>query len=336
MASGGTPGGPVTIGSALVGGIIPARTEGRLTVVSGVPAPSGYNHGSTLYFTPYMGNHISLFTGGVWRDYTFPEISISNFFAGDVAVFDIFAYGDLSGNVFLEPSAAWANYTTRTDALSKQDGILVKASDPSRKLIGTVCTVSSGSHTAPFFFYDQPSARYVCNLYNTVPRYCVGIEGISDDDTLSGFTLTAAAAGGWQIPLFTGPNVSTYVYGAPASPPADGIYMNFVACQSMSVKVSAQVCMRNNGAVTYGAGITVSPGDDVYDPTKIQRSVQSQDPSLQDLIELVYDAPPGITGNFMAFFAEGGSQIATVLVDDVRRGNAQDPWMTYMTGLIFN
>ena len=52
-------------------------SHGRLTLESGVPVSSTDQTAKTiLYFTPYVGNIISLYSGSAWEDKTFTEIHI--------------------------------------------------------------------------------------------------------------------------------------------------------------------------------------------------------------------------------------------------------------------
>jgi hypothetical protein len=325
--------------------------EGRLTVVSGQPVPVdvdgsglpiqiGTGHkGSTLYYTPYKGNKISLFKNGVWSIYTFSEISISNAGLGDstlitVGPYDVFAYADSSGNVALEFSAAWGSFVTRTDAIALQDGIPVKASDHTRKLIGTVALVSAGLHTPPFLFWDGSNVRLTSNLYNKVPLYGYGQEGFSDGSANFSFDLSASAAGQWQVPVFIGSTVHDYYYlghGVPGSgnPAGDGIYANWVSCENRRVRIQAKAAMLKGGSTTYGMGIGINWGDDFWDVTKIVMASQSQGASENFDLSTEFICPAGMFMSYMSFFAEGGTQVAQVLVNDVARGAASSPRLTY-------
>src|SRR6185369_10519211 len=66
--------------------------------------------------------------------------------------------------VTLELSAAWASDTARTDSLTTLDGVLVKNSDPTRRLVGTIRT--TGTTTTE----DSAAKRFVWNAHNQVPR----------------------------------------------------------------------------------------------------------------------------------------------------------------------
>ena len=329
------------------------RADGRLTIASGQPVldrnvpdcdnGGARSHSGTLYYTPYKGNKIHLYKNGSWREYAFSEISITNANLRDGALpnigpYDVFAYADKKDKVRLEFSVEWGSFTHRTDAIALEDGIPVKASNHSRRHLGTVDLVSAGNHSAPFYFYDQPSARYVSNLYNAVPLSCRGQEGYVDDDKLTSFSLTPKANGQWQIPRFSGPNVFSINYPGNINPPAagDGIYLNWVACELRAVRLAAQIAMQNQGATTYGAGFVRGEGDEDYDPTKIVKSVRTTLGELSTAMIHEFFTQPGIYCSFLAFFADGGTKVARVLVDDQRRAATRDLLLTYIHGTVWS
>lgn len=139
------------------------KQDFRLTLVTGVPVPVGdVVNAGTLYLTPYTGDQISLYNGKGWETLVSPEISIS--LAGTAAnsAYDIFAYNN-NGAVTLELTA-WTNAISRASALSRQNGILCKSTDLTRRYIGSICTVGA-AHTE-----DSLRQRLVWNYYNRVMR----------------------------------------------------------------------------------------------------------------------------------------------------------------------
>ena len=71
----------VAIETALLGTLAGplSLAEGRLTLTSGTPVTTGdVSAAATAYYTPYIGNGISLYDGSTaWAKYTFTEITIS-------------------------------------------------------------------------------------------------------------------------------------------------------------------------------------------------------------------------------------------------------------------
>ncbi len=143
---------------------LPFACNGRLTTQNNTPVSTGNRTAQpTLYFTPYKGNRISLFRGGRWQHQSFTQASLSlgSGLSTDTN-YDVFAY-NTGSSVAIEFSAGWANDSTRTEALTKQDGVWVKGADPSRLYIGTIRT-ETATTTA-----DAATARLVWNYYNRIP-----------------------------------------------------------------------------------------------------------------------------------------------------------------------
>jgi hypothetical protein len=140
--------------------------QGRLTTESGVPASaSDHTAQSTIYFTPYQGNRIALYSGSAWAEHTFTERSLALSGLTADKNYDVFLY-DNSGTLTLELSAAWTNNTTRADALALQDGVWVKSGAPTRRYLGTIRT--TGTTTTE----DSRAKRFVWNYYNRLTRPC--------------------------------------------------------------------------------------------------------------------------------------------------------------------
>lgn len=88
----------------------PQVSQGRLTLTSGVPVTvSDVTGAATVYFTPYGGNRIALFTGGAWKLFTFTEIAKALGTLVNAQAYDIFAF-DNSGTPSTELNE-WANAT---------------------------------------------------------------------------------------------------------------------------------------------------------------------------------------------------------------------------------
>lgn len=174
--------------------ITPRRQRfcGRLTTESGVAvSTSDRTSQGTLYYTPTRsgdcpGNEVSIYntTMGEWETITFSETSLAvSISSGQLK--DVFAYNN-SGTLALEFSSAWASDTSRTDALTTQDGIRVKSSDKSRLWVGTVC--GTGTNVVE----DSLTSRYVVNAHNRMPR------GLYKADSTSFWSSTGSAYQLWN------------------------------------------------------------------------------------------------------------------------------------------
>lgn len=145
--------------------------EGRLTTETGVPlSVSDRTSQSTLYFTPYKGSSVSLFNGAIWKIYSFTERSIALSGLTSGKNYDVFLYNN-SGTPALELSAAWSTDTSRTDALSAQDGVLMKASDNTRRYLGTFRATASNTTE------DSRARRFLWNYFHRLKKNLLVNEG---------------------------------------------------------------------------------------------------------------------------------------------------------------
>ncbi len=137
---------------------------GRLTTESLVPvSTSDRTAQATIYFTPYQGNQIALYSGSVWTVLSFAEISLALSGLTSAKNYDVFVDYN-SGTPQLVLSAAWSSDTTRTDAVALQDGVIVKSGTTTSRLVGTIRT--TGTTTTE----DSQAKRFVWNVYNQVSR----------------------------------------------------------------------------------------------------------------------------------------------------------------------
>lgn len=148
---------------------IPAGTfndmiDGRLTLTTATPVTtSDVLAATTIYYTPYQGNSISLYDGSAtWNTITFTEISIA-VPASTSQMYDVFIYNN-SGTATLE-LLAWTNDTTRATALVYQNGVLVKTGATTRRYVGSCRTTTVSGQIE-----DSAKKRYVWNYYNRVNK----------------------------------------------------------------------------------------------------------------------------------------------------------------------
>lgn len=149
--------------------------EGRLTLATGVPVTTtDQTAKTTVYFTPYKGNRISLYDGSSgWDTLEFTEKSVA-VPATTTTPFDVFAYNN-GGTVALE-ALSWSNDTTRATALAYQDGIEVKTGATTRRYLGTCRTTGVSGQTE-----DSQANRLVWNRYNQVLRMLKKTDSSSHD-----------------------------------------------------------------------------------------------------------------------------------------------------------
>lgn len=179
---------------------IPGDSSGlRLTLTTATPLTTGDVTASTLYLTPFRHAQIVLFNGTRWEGFTTGEISLAGPLTAN-KVYDVFAYYQAAtDSVRLETSTAWTNDTTRADAVVRLDGVFVKGSDPTRRLVGTVRTNGAGS------FVDTTLNRWVWNANNRLDR------PLFRTDPATTWLYSGSA---WRAANNNSANVVSYVDGA--------------------------------------------------------------------------------------------------------------------------
>lgn len=151
-------------GDTVTGGGTNNLCSGRLTLTSGTPVTTAdVTAATTLYFTPYKGNTISLYDGSSsWVTLSFSELSLA-VPATTSQMYDIFAYNN-SGVVAIE-ALAWTSDTARATAIALQNGILVKSGATTRRYLGSMRTTTVSGQTE-----DSLLKRYVWNRDHQVMR----------------------------------------------------------------------------------------------------------------------------------------------------------------------
>lgn len=150
--------------ATLVGTLdIKGQADGRLTLTTGVPVTtSDVTGATTVYYTPYIGNQIGLYTGSAWVSYTFSELSLALGTLTSGLPYDVFL--DYNGGTPQLAMTAWTNDTTRATALTTQDGVYVKNGDTEQRYLGTFYTTSTTTTE------DSLAQRYLWNMYNRINR----------------------------------------------------------------------------------------------------------------------------------------------------------------------
>lgn len=149
--------------SAIDGQALYAACQGRLTLTSATAVTtSDVTAAGTLYWTPYIGGRIWLYSGSLWTSFAPGELSIA--LSGGTAsrLHDVFM--DYNAGTPQLALTAWTDDTTRATALALQDGILVKSGSTGQRYLGTIYLDASKQCA------DSFAKRHVWNLYNRKPR----------------------------------------------------------------------------------------------------------------------------------------------------------------------
>lgn len=132
---------------------------GRLTLESGVPvSTTDQTAKTTVYYTPYVHNLISLWDGANWAPTEFSETSLALGTLTSGLPYDVFGY--LSGGALALEMLVWTNDTTRATAVTLQDGRYCKSGDKTRLLLGSFYTSSTTTTE------DSARQRLIGNVYN--------------------------------------------------------------------------------------------------------------------------------------------------------------------------
>jgi hypothetical protein len=138
-------------------------SSGRLTLESGVPvSTTDQTSKTTIYYTPYNGDKISLYDGTNWATYTFTQRSLSLGTLTSGKNYDVFLYNN-AGTLTLELTA-WTNDTTRATSLTMTNGVYLKTGALTRRYLGTIRTTSTTTTE------DSANKRLVWNFNNRVSK----------------------------------------------------------------------------------------------------------------------------------------------------------------------
>lgn len=180
--------------------------DGRLTLTTGVPVPTvDVTAATNVFFTPFKGNRIALWDGvAAWTLFTFSEITLALGTIAAGVVFDVMAFNNNGavGLVLLQ----WTNSTTRSVALTMQDGVLIQMST-TRRYLGTLYTTSatttedSGSYLTASGGVPK---RYLWNYYHRVDRPVARIEATTSWTYSTNTIRQANAAAANQIEVVIG------------------------------------------------------------------------------------------------------------------------------------
>ena len=180
-------------GHSVVGGPL-VLPMGRLTITTATPVLSSDTTAqTTLYYSPYLGNRISIPTASGWSSGTFTELSQtladatkSPAAAAVSSVYDLFVWND-SGTIRCTRGPAWSTTTSRgtgagTSELQRVDGVYTNkvaiTNGPGANLgtyVGTIGTSATGANgQLNVMFAPTPAAGGsanrvdIWNMYNRV------------------------------------------------------------------------------------------------------------------------------------------------------------------------
>jgi len=226
--------------------------EGRLTLSSGTPVTTAnVVAATTVYFSPYTGNRISLYDGTRWTIYTFTELSLSlSGFTADKNS-DIFIY-DNAGTLALERTE-WTNDTTRATALAVHDGVLVKSGAITRRYLGTIRTTGTTGQCE-----DSEAKRFVWNYYNRVRR------PFSCEESATSWSYSTS---NWRYHNNSSANRVEFVIGVAEDSVQAGMLGSFSGNGSMAMHLDSATPTTPDSLIAYSNTATVSSIGAFYEET---------------------------------------------------------------------
>jgi len=147
----------------------PSLYNGRLSLSSTLAVPiADITGATTLYFLPYNGNRVSLYTGTTWTRFSIASLASLSLSGLAIGVYDVYLDYN-AGSPILGLSAIWTNTTTRATALITQDGVYCVGVN-TRRYLGTVYIHATGTTQ------DTVQYRQVWNYANRVERKLLRID----------------------------------------------------------------------------------------------------------------------------------------------------------------
>lgn len=255
---------------------------GRLTLTTGTAVTTAdVTAAGTLYFTPYHGDTIGLYTGSIWVPVVFSELSIA--LSGGTASKPHDVFLDYNGGTPQLAILAWTNDTTRATALTTQDNVYVKTGDTQQRYLGTIYI--DGSNQSE----DSLANRLVWNLHNRVDR------PLKVTDATDNWAYTTAT---WRQARATAANKVTFVQG--------------IATDAISVHLHAGCTGNTADAPSNALGV-----DSTSSPSGVwgHNAIGATNHRMQNTAS--YNGVPGIGYHYVAWLENGaGGGASTFLGDD--------------------
>lgn len=216
--------------------------NGRLTGTSGNP-DTDTNSTTTVYFTPYLGNFVALYTGSTWLAYTFTELSLSLSGLATSTNADIFLY--VNAGVLTLQYVAWTNDSTRASAIALQDGIYVLGSDHTKRYLGTIRNIASTPGTTT----DTAAQRFIWNYYNRLDR--------AMRVTATG-TWTGSTGAGYRQANNSSANQLAFIIGESEVTVHAAVYATFTATGTVECSVAIGEDSTGSAAANCFAGLVAN------------------------------------------------------------------------------
>lgn len=244
---------------------LPLHTGIRIYAATGKPLGQGTasNIGSLYVGPTNFGNVLPLYdtvnSRWVWITLTTETtISLSGKTAG---MYDVFAYVDGSGPSYGYELTAWTNSTTRASAITTRNGIWVKSSDNSRRLLGSVYLDATGQSQW------TATKRYICNVNSPIPVTAIFEDATSHNystGTIRAWNNTSSNKIEYVISDPNGSRVCLISWaGITSNTAGSGAYAGFGDDTTSSITIYGRATCPANGVyytTSYAGTIEKNPG----------------------------------------------------------------------------
>lgn len=265
---------------------------GRLTLESGVPvSTTDQTAKTTIYYTPYTHNIVTLWDGNRWQPVVFAETSLALGTITNGKNYDVFGY--LSAGALALEMLVWTSDTARATAVTLQDGRYCKSGDKTRLLLGTFRTTSTTTteDSAGGSTSQAGGKRFVWNMYNRVRRALQVI------DTTNSWSYTTDT---WRV-----------ADGATA--PANCVeILQGLAEDSVTAQTHCTVGLSNNSARAAKSGVGISAST----PTGLVAGGYCFTGVLNCYVSGLYRGIPGVGYYYLAWLEKGADGNSTFDGDD--------------------
>ena len=250
----------------------------RLTLSSGVPVTTTDQTAKTIvYMTPYTGNRISLYSGGIWTVNSSAQLSVAVPNAANTN-YDVFCRMNGSPELVLE---AWTNQTTRVASLGYQDGVLCSGTlGVAYRYIGTFCTTAVAGQTE-----DSVLNRLVYTYDHRVDRLLKVLEATNS------WNYTTAA---WRQANGAAGNAFSFIQGVAEDP----------------VEATVAASMSNTNAGVYPIIVGVGVDSTTVNSTELIQASSCPAINVRSIVQATYKGYPGIgkrTLNWLEYSAAAGT-----------------------------
>lgn len=223
----------------------PKVIEGRITLLSASAVPQNDITGATtIYYTPYIGNTISLWSlaSSGWVNYNFTEKSVS-VPATTSTMYDVYMRASDQSLQLV----AWTSQTVRASEIVLLDGVWVRSGQADFRWLGCIMTGTVSGQTA-----DSAGSRYCWNAFNRVvrPVFCT--------DTTNTWTYSSAAFEEFRNQSTEGVSRVGVICGLITEPFRATVTANFTV--STNSARSAQVAIGLDSSTAVAQGCIVGAG----------------------------------------------------------------------------